>query len=97
MSTKAVLITQEEVVDQVKLLETQKAEMEVELEQLELKLRNIEASLAENEQLRSKTQDLTNQTLQNFEEEWNRRASHFPDIYLKTLESAAALVTAPKK
>lgn len=97
MSTQAVLITQEAVVDQVKLLETQKAEMEVELEQLENKLRSIEASLAENEQLRTKNQEMLNQTLQNFEEEWNRRPSHFPDIFLKTLESAAALVAAPKK
>ncbi len=97
MSVKAVLITQESVVDQVKQLETQKREMEVELEQLENKLRSIEASLAENEQLRTKNQDLLNQTLQNFEEEWNRRSSHFPDIHRKILESAAALVATPKK
>ena len=97
MSLKAVLITQEAVVDQVKQLETQKAEMEVEFEQLENKLRNIEASLAENEQLRVKNQELLNQTLQNSEEEWNRQSTHFPDIYRKVLESAAALVATPKK
>ena len=91
MSLKAVLITQEAVVDQVKQLETQKSEM------LENKLRNIEASLAENEQLRVKNQELLNQTLQNSEEEWNRQSTHFPDIYRKVLESAAALVATPKK
>ena len=97
MSVKAILITQESVVDQVKQLETQKREMELELEQLGNKLRSIEASLAENEQLRTKNQDLLNQTLQNFEEEWNRRSSHFPDIHRKILESAATLVATPKK
>ena len=97
MSMKAVLITQEAVVDQVKQLETQKSEMEVELEVLENRLRGIEASLAENEQLRNKNLDLLNQTLQNFEEEWNRRTSHFPDIHRRILESAAALVATPKK
>jgi hypothetical protein len=97
MSLKAVLITQEAVVDQVKQLETQKNEMEVELQQLEIKLRGIEASLAENEQLRAKNQDLLNLTLQNFEEEWTRRASHFPDIHRRILETAAGLVAAPKK
>jgi regulator of replication initiation timing len=97
MSLKAVLITQEAVVDQVKQLETQKAEMEVELEQLEIKLRNIEASLAENEQLRVKNQELLDQTLQNAEEEWTRRSTHFPDIHRRILESAATLVATPKK
>jgi len=97
MSIKPSLVTQEAVVEQVKLLQTQKDELEVQLDQLEIRLRGIEASLAENEQLRTRNQELLTQVLQNFEDEWTRRAEFFPDLNRRILESAATLVAAPKK
>jgi hypothetical protein len=97
MTTKPVLITEEMVAEQAKLLATQKAELEITLDQLEIRLRSIEASLAENENLRNKNQEFLTRVLQNFEDEWNRRSDYFPDIHLRMLESTAALVAPPKK
>jgi SMC interacting uncharacterized protein involved in chromosome segregation len=97
MSVKPSVISQEAVVEQVKLLQAQKADLEVQLDQLQIKLKNIEASIAENDDLRSKNKTMLEQCFSQFDEEWKRRAEYFPDIRLNVLNAASTLVAPPKK
>ncbi len=97
MSIKAEIVPQDTVIEQVKTLSLQNNGLETETEVMERKLEAIKASLAENESLKKTNQELLEQVLRLFDEEWMRRAEFFPDIRLEILTSSAALNAPPKK
>jgi septal ring factor EnvC (AmiA/AmiB activator) len=97
MSIKAEVVSLETIATQTKELQAQKASLETKVDVLDRKIENIKASLAENEDLKKKNQELLEQVLKLFDEEWSRRAEYYPDIRLSILTSSAALNAPPKK
>ncbi len=97
MSIAAPILAQDKVIEQVKGLQVQKAQLDIQVTQLEEKLKQIETSLAENEKLKVKVQELQQTSLNLFEEESKRRPEYYPDLYLKSIEKIASLYAEPEK
>jgi hypothetical protein len=97
MSIKAEIIVQESVAEQAKDLLAQKENLTVQVDVLERKLEHIKASIAENDEFKRKNQELLAAVLAQFQEEWNRKQTHFPDIRLEVLTASASLNAPPKK
>ena len=97
MTFKPDIVTQNQIVDQVKGLIEQRYKLQVQEEQLERKLKLIETSLAENDHLTEKVNALLAESLALFEEEWKHRNEFYPDIWLASLEQAMNAVQSKKK
>ncbi len=98
-TVKAQVKPQDTVVAEVKELLAKKASLETQTEVMSRKVESIKASLAENETLKKKNQELLEEVLNLFREEWIRRGSYYPDIRQQILEKSASLNAppAPKK
>jgi|GEM_PF-2515763 len=95
MSLKPQIIPQTHLVDQVQQMDQQKRQLENALDLLQNRLKMIESSLGENDRLRSQVQELADQSLGHFQEEWKRRTEFYPEIRLKELEKLLALIAPP--
>jgi hypothetical protein len=91
MNFKIDVVPQEQVAEQVKGLTEQRDKLLLQIEQLERKHQLIEASLAENGVLTERVKALLAESAALFEEEWKRKSTYYPDIWLAVLEKAAAL------
>jgi len=95
MSVKPDVVPQATVVEQVKGLSEQRYKLTIQAEQLEHRLKLIEGSLSENDQLSERVNALLAESLGLFEEEWKRRATFYPDLWLGTLEQALMVIAPP--
>lgn len=96
MSVTAIVITQEQTVEQIKDLHHQRDQLQIQLEQLERKLKMIESSLAENEELKVKVKVLLEASTKLFLEEWKRKHEYFPEIHLASVLDEIAVLNPAK-
>ncbi len=97
MSIAPPIIPQPEVIEQIKGLTSQKDQLLAHLRDVEEKARLIEVSLAENAALKAKVNELLDQSLGFFQEEWNRKSNYYPDIRAQSLTKISELINPPKK
>ena len=100
MSLKPVVITMEQLSEQLLNMSQQEKQLKSSLDLIKHKLHQVEHSLAENDNLRAKIHELMHQSFVHFNTEWKRRTEFYPDIRLRILEKAVDMIappTAPKK
>ena len=97
MTFAAPILPQDKVIEQVKGLYQQRDQLAIQLDQLKKRLHAIESSLDENEHLKARVQELMDTSYQHFQEEWSRRNTYFPEIYLAKLEDMNAILSPPNK
>jgi chaperonin cofactor prefoldin len=95
MSLKPPVITQDQLIEQIQHMDQQKQQLDNSLGLLQHKLQMIEKSLGENDQLKHKVHELMEASLTHFQTEWKRRTEFYPEVRLKILEKAVALIAPP--
>ena len=97
MSLKPNVITQEELILQVKELKTLQTQLQYQLDQTQQKADSLKQSLQENEQIQKQLKTLMSESFQHFKEEWKRKSDFYPDIRFHILEQAVEALAPPKK
>lgn len=97
MSSKPDVILQVDVVEQVRVLTEQRVKLQLQIDHLNQRMELLQNSLAENDHLAERVKVLTTESLGLFSQEWRLRATHYPDIWLASLEKAVLLAEPPKK
>ena len=89
-------LTLEQITAQVLAYRTQKEQNTQSLKQLNAQLAKIQGAIKENEEIRSKLNQLMSESYSHFAEEWKRKSEFYPEIRLQMLLKAVEALT-PKK